>query len=132
VLAVVNAGAIFVLNGKPAAGVLTLLDALLTPFFLGDFVLRVIGAQSKLWYFFLQFGWADLLGSVWRPGFDGLRLLRLCRIVRRSSRARPAGAPNTRAWRTLSNLPMPRPPFHYASFDMVYGFGSAKHRPVPR
>ena len=75
-------GIILVLFGDSiAAGVLSLVDALLTPFFLVDFALRMAAAPSKSRYFFKQFGWADLLGSLWIPGLDFLRLFRIYRVV---------------------------------------------------
>ena len=80
-LAVVNAGIIILLNGQSAMGVAALVDALLTPIFLFDFVLRMAAAKSKWRYFFVQFGWADLLGSLWLPGLDFLRIFRLYRVV---------------------------------------------------
>jgi voltage-gated potassium channel len=80
-LAVANAGIIILLNGQPSVGVPALVDALLTPIFLFDFVLRMAAAKSKWRYFFVQFGWADLLGSLWLPGLDFLRIFRLYRVV---------------------------------------------------
>lgn len=80
-LAVANAGLIVLFNGQPSAGVAAQVDALLTPIFLFDFVLRMAAAKSKWRYFFIQFGWADLLGSLWLPGLDFLRIFRLYRVV---------------------------------------------------
>jgi voltage-gated potassium channel len=80
-LALVNAAILIVLNGQPVVGVPGLVDALLTPIFLFDFVLRMAAAKSKWRYFFVQFGWADLLGSLWLPGLDFLRIFRLYRVI---------------------------------------------------
>lgn len=80
-LAVVNAGIIILFNGQPWAEVPAQVDALLTPIFLFDFLLRMAAAKSKWRYFFIQFGWADLLGSLWLPGLDFLRIFRLYRVV---------------------------------------------------
>jgi voltage-gated potassium channel len=80
-LALVNAAILIVLNGQPVVGVPGLVDALLTPIFLFDFVLRMAAAKSKGRYFFVQFGWADLLGSLWLPGLDFLRIFRLYRVI---------------------------------------------------
>ena len=80
-LALVNAAILILLNGQPIVGVPGLVDALLTPIFLFDFVLRMTAAKSKWRYFFVQFGWADLLGSLWLPGLDFLRIFRLYRVV---------------------------------------------------
>jgi voltage-gated potassium channel len=68
-------------DNNVSLGVLRLVDALLTPFFLVDFALRMAAAPSKSKYFFKQFGWADLLGSIWIPGLDFLRLFRIYRVV---------------------------------------------------
>ncbi len=80
-LALVNAAILILLNGQPMVGVPGLVDALLTPIFLFDFVLRMAAAKSKWRYFFVQFGWADLLGSLWLPGLDFLRIFRLYRVI---------------------------------------------------
>lgn len=80
-LATANGMALILLRGTLAGGVLVLVDALLTPFFLVDFGLRMAAAPSKRRYFFVQFGWADLLGSLWLPGWDILRLFRIYRVV---------------------------------------------------
>jgi hypothetical protein len=80
-LAVANAAILIILNGDPVVGVPGLVDALLTPIFLVDFVLRMAAAKSKWRYFFIQFGWADLLGSLWLPGLDFLRIFRLYRVI---------------------------------------------------
>lgn len=80
-LALVNAAILILLNGQPIVGVPGLVDALLTPIFLFDFLLRMAAAKSKWRYFFVQFGWADLLGSLWLPGLDFLRIFRLYRVI---------------------------------------------------
>lgn len=80
-LTLANAVVLIVLNGQPVVGVPGLVDALLTPIFLFDFGLRMAAAKSKWRYFFVQFGWADLLGSLWLPGLDGLRIFRLYRVL---------------------------------------------------
>ena len=80
-LTLANAVVLIALNGQPVVGVPGLVDALMTPIFLFDFVLRMAAAKSKWRYFFVQFGWADLLGSLWLPGLDGLRIFRLYRVL---------------------------------------------------
>jgi voltage-gated potassium channel len=80
-LAVINALAMLIVRSQSTAGVLELVDVSLTPFFLFDFTLRLVAAPSKWRWFFFGFGWADLLGSLWLPGLDGLRIFRIYRIV---------------------------------------------------
>ena len=80
-LAVANTVALVFFRGTLTGDVLALVDALLTPFFLVDFGLRMIAAQSKWRYFFIEFGWADFIGSLWLPGWDVLRLFRVYRVV---------------------------------------------------
>jgi voltage-gated potassium channel len=50
--------------------------------FLIDFLYRLLTAHSRMRYFFLQFGWADLLSALPFPGFQMLRLFRVARSVR--------------------------------------------------
>jgi voltage-gated potassium channel len=80
-LTLANAVVLIALNGQPVVGVPGLVDALMTPIFLFDFALRMAAAKSKWRYFFVQFGWADLLGSLWLPGLDALRIFRLYRVI---------------------------------------------------
>jgi voltage-gated potassium channel len=76
-----NAIVILFFQDRLATSVLTLVDAFLTLFFLVDFVLRMAAAPSKLRYFFIEFGWADLFGSLWLPGWDILRVFRIYRVI---------------------------------------------------
>ena len=80
-LAAANGIALVFIRGSLAGSVLAQVDLLLTPFFLVDFALRVVAAPSKTRYFLREFGWADLLGSLWVPGWDWLRLFRIYRVV---------------------------------------------------
>ena len=100
-LALVNAAILVLLNGQPIVGVPGLVDALLTPIFLFDFVLRMTAAKPKWRYFFVQFGWADLLGSLWLPGLDGLRIFRLYRVITIARQMPRPGGGNF--WATFRN-----------------------------
>ena len=97
-LAVANFIALLFFRGTLTGDVLSLVDALLTPFFLVDFGLRLAAAPSKWRYFFVQFGWADLLGSLWLPGLDILRLFRVYRVV---SIIRQLPQTSGQTWRVL-------------------------------
>jgi voltage-gated potassium channel Kch len=59
--------------------VLFIIQAFLTIFFLIDFFYRFFTTKSKRYYFFRDFGWADLL-SCW-PSY-GLRILRVFRLAK--------------------------------------------------
>jgi len=62
--------------------VLGIINAIMTPIFLGDFFYRLFTAASKSGYFFRGFGWADLLSSLPFPQLKILRLFRLWRVIR--------------------------------------------------
>ena len=57
---------------------LLLIDNIVCIFFIGDFVLNVIKAKSKLDY--LKWGWIDLISSI--PNFEILRWGRFAQIIR--------------------------------------------------
>lgn len=58
--------------------ILTSVDAAICVIFLGDFLVRLVTAESKLGY--LKWGWIDLISSI--PMFDYARWGRLARIMR--------------------------------------------------
>ncbi len=62
--------------------VLEIMNAVMTPIFLGDFFYRFFTAESKSTYFFRRFGWADLLSSVPLPQVKVLRVFRIWRVIR--------------------------------------------------
>lgn len=61
-------------------GVLTIINAILTVFFLFDFLYRFFTASSKADYFIRGWGWADLLACI--PTFRIFRIFRILRAVR--------------------------------------------------
>jgi voltage-gated potassium channel len=61
-------------------GVLTIIDSVLTVFFLFDFAYRITTTSSKSGYFFGNQGWADLLACI--PFFRIFRLFRIFRAWR--------------------------------------------------
>jgi voltage-gated potassium channel len=81
-LSIANMVLIILLPGHSATDVIAMVDKGLSLFFLADFLLRFFTAESKSTYFFRNFGWADLLGSLWLPGFRLLRLFRAVRTIR--------------------------------------------------
>jgi voltage-gated potassium channel len=60
-----------------AVNVLVVINFFLTIIFLADFTYRLVTASSKRYYFFHNWGWADLLASI-----PALRILRLFRIFK--------------------------------------------------
>ena len=62
--------------------VVLVMNSLFLPIFLGDFIYRLLTADSKSAYFFRQFGWADLLSSLPFARAKILRLFRLWRVIR--------------------------------------------------
>lgn len=67
-------------NDPLTLGVLSIIDTLLTVFFLFDFIYRILTASSKSAYFFRGMGWADLLACI--PFFRIFRLFRILRAYR--------------------------------------------------
>jgi voltage-gated potassium channel len=59
--------------------VFIVVDLLLSLIFLGDFTYRLFSAESKRHYFFRQYGWLDLLGSL---PFPQVKIFRLSRVIR--------------------------------------------------
>lgn len=70
-------------------GVITIINGILTVFFLYDFLFRFLTAASKSHYFFRNWGWSDLLACI--PTF---RIFRLFRIVRATRLMRQFGPKN--------------------------------------
>ncbi len=62
--------------------ILTVMNALFSGIFLGDFLYRIFTAPSASAYFFRHFGWADLLASLPLPQAKILRVFRLVRVTR--------------------------------------------------
>lgn len=62
--------------------VVLIMNAFFMPIFLADFFYRLFTAESKVGYFFRNFGWADLLSSLPVAQLKVLRLFRLWRVIR--------------------------------------------------
>lgn len=62
--------------------VIAIINAMMMPIFLGDFLYRFFTAEDRWRYFFRGFGWADLLSSLPLPQFKILRVFRLWRVFR--------------------------------------------------
>ncbi|MCP2636100.1 ion transporter [Microbacterium sp. HD4P20] len=97
ILSIVNLVLMYALASDPALQlVLSVMNALFSAIFLGDFVYRISTAPSAMHYFFRGFGWADLLASL---PFAQLKILRIFRLIRVYRLMRDLG-PRT-VWKTL-------------------------------
>jgi voltage-gated potassium channel len=79
ILSVFNIVLALIAKDAEVNSVLTIINLLLSVIFLIDFSFRLFTAESKYTYFFKEFGWADLLGSL---PFEQLKILRLFRVWR--------------------------------------------------
>jgi voltage-gated potassium channel len=82
VLSIVNMVLLLFVRSESLEYVIYIMNAIMTPIFLGDFFYRFFTTESKSGYFFRNFGWADLLSSLPFPNFKILRLFRLWRVIR--------------------------------------------------
>ena len=83
VLSIINLVLLVVIrNDENLTTVLYIMNAIMFPIFLGDFLYRFFTTESKSGYFFRGFGWADLLSSLPFPQLKILRLFRLWRVIR--------------------------------------------------
>ncbi len=62
--------------------ILEVMNAVMTPIFLADFLYRFFTSEARWQYFFRGFGWADLLSSLPFPQLKILRTFRLWRVIR--------------------------------------------------
>lgn len=82
-LAVLNQILLLVIRNDEGLGtVLMIINAIMFPIFLGDFVYRFFTAENRSAYFFRGFGWADLLSSLPFQQVKIFRVFRIWRVVR--------------------------------------------------
>lgn len=93
-LSLVNIVLLFLPLHEDSNNVILIVDASLCLVFLGDFLHRLRGAESKRAYMWRGGGWLDLLGSVPVPGF---RIARAYRVFRAAHHIRRRGG--RRLWR---------------------------------
>ena len=62
--------------------VVLIMDAIITVIFLSDFLYRFFTAESKMDYFFKNWGWTDLLGSLPAQQLKVFRIFRVIRVIR--------------------------------------------------
>ena len=90
ILSVLNAVISWIPGIDPdARQVLGVVNSFLTIIFIADFLYRFFTAGSKSYYFFRDWGWADLLASI-----PTLRILRFFRIVKAYIHLRKYGVRN--------------------------------------
>lgn len=82
VLSIINVLLAYAIQDVALDTVIILVNILLTLFFLGDFLYRLLTAQSKSQYFLHGYGWADLLASLPFAQAKLLRFFRLIKVVR--------------------------------------------------
>ena len=82
VLSIINIALTLILRDPMVVEIVTLMNGLLTIVFIGDFIFRIVSAESRSGYFFRQYGWADLLSCIPIANVKILRLFRLIRAVR--------------------------------------------------
>ena len=81
-LSIINLVIMLVSSDPNLSTVLLVMNAIMFPIFLGDFLFRFFTAQSRSDYFFRKFGWADLLSSLPLQQLKILRAFRLWRVIR--------------------------------------------------
>jgi voltage-gated potassium channel Kch len=83
ILSILNFGlSLFFADHVDLQTVLAILNAVVTPIFMADFLYRFFTARSRSRYFWLGFGWADLLSSLPFPQLKIMRIFRLIRVIR--------------------------------------------------
>ena len=79
VLSIINLVLIYIFKDPALDYVLAIMNVPLTIIFFIDFVYRLSTAESKSYYFFRNWGWADLLASL---PFQQTKILRLFRLIK--------------------------------------------------
>lgn len=89
ILSIANIVLVYWFADEPSVQlVLSVMNALLSVIFLGDFIYRLATAESASHYFLRGFGWADLFASL---PFPQLKILRVFRLTRVASLMREVG-----------------------------------------
>ncbi|GAA4343762.1 ion transporter [Microbacterium rhizosphaerae] len=82
ILSVVNLVLALVIRDPELRDVLLVMNVIFSIIFLIDFTYRITTAPSASRYFFVQYGWADLLASLPLAELKILRLFRVFRVIR--------------------------------------------------
>ena len=89
VLSLVNLVLVLLIPDPATRNIVYSIDVVLSVAFMIDFLVILRRAPSRSNYFFRQFGWVDLLGSLPLPQVKVLRIFRVFRVVRILRRSRP-------------------------------------------
>lgn len=89
ILSIVNLVLLYAGRLPDMRNILLVMNGLLTVVFLADFFYRLFTANSKSRYFWREYGWADLISSLW---FEQLKVFRLFRLVKVYRLMREKGA----------------------------------------
>lgn len=81
-LSIVNSVLSFLVQSHVVAGVIFVMDFILSAIFFGDFLMRLKIAPLRGHYVWREFGWADLLSSLPFPQIKILRIFSLVRVAR--------------------------------------------------
>jgi voltage-gated potassium channel len=98
VLSIVNIVLAIVTDYEPVRLIILIVDAVLCPIFLADFILHLRRAPSKRTYLIDQRGWLDFLGSLPFPGLRLARLFRMARVYNILQREGPS-----RVWQSFAS-----------------------------
>lgn len=82
IMSIVNLALALLLKDPELREILLVMNAIFSIIFLIDFTYRITTAPSASRYFFVQFGWADLLASLPFAELKILRLFRVFRVIR--------------------------------------------------
>lgn len=88
VLSIFNLVIAFILppSATDSLGILNVMNAIFSLIFISDFSYRIYVSPDRRYYFFKDYGWADLLASLPFAQFKILRIFRLLRVYRIAKR----------------------------------------------
>jgi len=87
ILSIFNLLIIFILPATAdVIGILSIMNAIFSIIFISDFTYRIYVAPDRKYYFFKEYGWADLLASLPVEQLKILRVFRLLRVYRISKK----------------------------------------------
>lgn len=82
ILSIVNLLLLWVVQNESLNTVLLIVNAIMFPIFLGDFLYRFFTSPNRTHYFLRGFGWADLLSSLPFQQVKIFRIFRIWRVIR--------------------------------------------------